>query len=389
MQKVVKLKLEPDEAQAEALLSDLLLVNHMANQVAQKAMEQQCFSNFMLRKHTYADLRAAGLASQCAQHVIKKVCDAYKTRKSRARNGGYGKPDSERYQRVMGKAVSFREKAAQPFDRRNMSWDRTNQLVALTFMTGRRITDIPYVGREADLEAIATLPVGECYVYRDRAGRWFIVATVSVETLDPAVPKGYLGVDMGIVNLATVADERGVLVADWSGGAVTARRKKNAKVRASLQRKGTRSAKRRLKARSGREQRFMRDVNHQVSKTIIAEAKRTGSGVAVERLRGIRDRVRLRKPQRAMVHSWAFAQLGQFLHYKGCEAGVEVVEVDPRHTSQRCSSCGMVDRKSRRSQASYQCVHCGFSLGADHNAAVNIALRAVSTATQRVAVNLP
>ena len=257
-----------------------------------------------------------------------------------------------------------------------MSWDHKNQLVALTFCTGARITDISYTGREADLRAVAELPVGECDAYRDRAGSWFLVATVSIETPPVVQPGSYLGVDMGIVNLATLADEQGKLIENWSGGAITQRRRKNLKLRTSLQKKGTLSAKRRLKARSQRESRFMRDVNHQISKSIIARAQRTGSGVAVERLRGIRDRVRLKKPQRAMVHGWAFAQLGEFLRYKGCEAGVEVVEVDPRNTSRLCSSCGRVDKRSRCNQSTYRCVHCGFSLGADHNAAVNIARRA-------------
>ncbi|WP_442916388.1 zinc ribbon domain-containing protein [Lentzea sp. DG1S-22] len=66
---------------------------------------------------------------------------------------------------------------------------------------------------------------------------------------------------------------------------------------------------------------------------------------------GIRERVRLRKPQRAMVHSWAFAQLGRFLAYKAERAGVVLLKVDPAHTSQQCSGCGEIDKKNRRSQA--------------------------------------
>jgi putative transposase len=70
----------------------------------------------------------------------------------------------------------------------------------------------------------------------------------------------------------------------------------------------------------------------------VAEAERTGHGIAVEELTGIRERVRLRKPQRATLHSWAFAQLGSFLAYKAKQAGVAFVEVDPAYTSQMCSA---------------------------------------------------
>jgi IS605 OrfB family transposase len=124
-------------------------------------------------------------------------------------------------------------------------------------------------------------------------------------------------------------------------------------------------------------QRFAADVNHQISKRIVAEAERTGRGIAVEDLGGIRGRVRLRKPQRATLHSWAFAQLGQFLAYKAEQVGVVFVQVDPAYTSQQCHRCGSIDKKNRRSQASFICGRCGFVGHADHNAARNIAQRGV------------
>jgi putative transposase len=144
-----------------------------------------------------------------------------------------------------------------------------------------------------------------------------------------------------------------------------------------LQAKKTSSARRLLKKRRRKEARFAADINHQISKRIVAEAQRTGRGIAVEQLGGIRARVRLRKPQRAAVHSWAFAQLGGFLGYKAKAAGVAFVEVDPAYTSQTCSACGWVDKHNRRSQSEFECGRCGFVGHADHNAAINIAARGV------------
>ena len=109
----------------------------------------------------------------------------------------------------------------------------------------------------------------------------------------------------------------------------------------------------------------------------MAEAKRTGRGIAVEELGGIRDRVRLRKPQRVTLHSWAFAKLGGYLAYKAAAGGVAFVEVDPAYTSQTCHKCGWVDKQNRRSQSEFECGRCGFVGHADHNAAVNIARRGV------------
>lgn len=159
-----------------------------------------------------------------------------------------------------------------------------------------------------------------------RDGKWFLYAAVDVpEALLQQPAGGFLGVDLGVVNIATGSD------GDRTAGARRIRyRKRQQRLRARLQAKKTSSARRLLKKRRRKETRFAADINHQISKRIVAEAQRTGRGIAVEQLDGIRARVRLRKPQRAAVHSWAFAQLGAFVAYKAKQAGVAFVEVDPR-----------------------------------------------------------
>ena len=147
-------------------------------------------------------------------------------------------------------------------------------------------------------------------IFRD--GSFYLHATVDTDAPDQVVPAddptGWLGVDLGIVNLAvTTADDPAELDVRWSGGAVTARRKKNETMRSALQKVGTKSAKRKLKKRRRKETRYATDINHQLSKTIVAQAQRTGQGIALEDLSGIRDRVRLARNQRQQLHSWAYA----------------------------------------------------------------------------------
>jgi putative transposase len=137
--------------------------------------------------------------------------------------------------------------------------------------------------------------------------------------------------------------------------------------------KGTKSAKRKLKRRAGREARHATHINHKIAKDIVAEAQRTGRGIGLENLTGIRARARLRKPQRVTFHSWSFAQLGRFIAYKAKRAGVPVVHVDPAYTSQCCSWCGHVEKANRPSQDLFICRSCGVVAHADHNAARNIA----------------
>ncbi|MEU2615925.1 transposase [Micromonospora sp. NPDC007271] len=149
------------------------------------------------------------------------------------------------------------------------------------------------------------------------------------------------------------------------------------RLRKRLQEKDTKSAKRLLARRRRKETRHTANSNHSIAKSIVTEAARTGRGIAVEKLTGIRDRVRLRKPQRVTLHSWAFQQLGAFLVYKARRAGVPLVQVDPRYTSQTCAACGYRDKRNRPDQETFICRSCGVVAHADHNAARNIASRGV------------
>ncbi|HKH53024.1 MAG TPA: transposase [Mycobacterium sp.] len=208
---------------------------------------------------------------------------------------------------------------------------------------------------------------------------------------------GWIGVDLGVQNIAVTSDRalaRELMTSYGSDapdgaagrGSVKDRRTRNRELRQRLQKKNTKSAKRLLRKRARTEARFAADVNHQISKRIVAEAERTGRGIAVEELTGIRERVRLRKPQRAAHASWAFAQLGAFLTYKAARAGVPLVQVDPAYTSQRCTHCGYIDRRNRTSQAEFVCRDCGFTAEhADILGADNIALRAADTWAQSTA----
>ncbi|MDX3226364.1 transposase [Streptomyces sp. ME19-01-6] len=180
-----------------------------------------------------------------------------------------------------------------------------------------------------------------------------------------------LGIDLGIVNIATTSD--GVIMA---GRALNRTRTRERALCAKLQKKNTPSARRRLKKRRRKEARRTKDINHKIAKHVVAEAERTGRGIALEDLGGIRERVRLTKPQRATLHSWAFHQLGQFMAYKARKAGVPVVHVDPAYTSRTCAECGHIDKANRVSQAWFACRNCGFVDHADRNGSRNIRARA-------------
>jgi putative transposase len=359
------------------LEATLRACNNAASWLSAAMQAGRVHDKYGAQKRFYAEIRERfGLSAQPTIRVIGKVADAYTARRANVAAGNYGPPGSRRRSKVEQSPIGFRPLAAQPFDVRCLSWQFPDELsraatVSIWTVAGR-LKNIVIMGDPKQLMQLRARPVGESdLICRD--GKWFLHATIEAPEaplVDPV--NGFVGVDMDIVNIAsTSTGERA------SGDRLNRYRKRQARLRKRLQAKKTSSARRLLKKRRRNEARFAADVNHQISKRIVAEAQRTGHGIAVEELTGIRERVRLRKPQRVALHSWAFAQLGSFLAYKAKQAGVAFVQVDPAYTSQTCSACGWVDKRNRRSQAGFDCGRCDFVGHADHNAAINIASRGV------------
>ncbi|MET9089104.1 transposase [Streptomyces sp. NPDC004237] len=371
MKLVVQVRLLPTPVQAAALEATLRACNEAATWASSVAFEKGVKSNFALREHTYGEVKARwGLGAQAAQHVIKKTCDAYATLRANLRAGNLGRPGSKRYRRALEKPVVFRPEGAQPYDDRMLSWQIDRRRVSVWTTTGR-IKDVPFTAAPEQLATLALYRKGESDLLR-RDGIWFLNATCEVpEAPLNTDPVDFLGIDLGIVNIATTSD--GEIMA---GRELNRIRTRERSLRTKLQKKNTPSAKRRLKKRRRKEARRAKDINHKIAKHVVAEAERTGRGIALEDLTGIRERVRLRKPQRATHSSWAFAQLGQFIAYKARRAGVPVVYVDPAYTSRTCAECGHLDRANRVSQAWFACRSCGFVDHADRNSSRNIRARA-------------
>lgn len=371
MKLVVAVRLFPAASQEAALRDTLALCNRAANMVSARAFETRVTEKQSLQRLVYGDLKEMGLSAQPAIHVARKVAGAYVTLKAGIRAGNLGESGSKRRVKAESKPIRFRPDAAQPFDDRCLSWQPGRRTVSI-WTTAGRMAGIPFRCSDAQYEQLREYRCGESdLLHRD--GKWYLYATCDIPEPDLAEPDGFTGVDLGIANIATTDDGT-----RHSGKHLNRHRHRARHLRRKLQAKGTRSAKRLLRKRSRKEARFAADTNHVIAKRIVTEAERTGRGIALEDLGGIRGRVRLRKPQRVTLHSWAFAQLGQYIAYKAARAGVPLVYVDPAYTSQMCSSCGHVSKKNRPSQATFCCTSCGFAEHADVNAARNIAARGVA-----------
>lgn len=353
----VTVRVTPDRQQGAALAATLRACNAAANAVAAAAREG-AVTERQMRGACYTRLKSEfGLGAQAAQQCIRKVVDARRTAKKQKR----GRPDS----------VKFRPMSSQAFDDRCLSWQADSDTVSI-WTTAGRLRGVRICPTDEQRKLLARRRGESNLVWRD--GMWFLAATVDVEP-EPfnENPAGWIGVDLGQAEIAVTSTGQ-----FHSGKTVSAVRARHHHTRQKLQRKGTRSAKRLLRKRRRKEARFVRDTNHRISKSIVREAQRTGTGIALENLEGIRDRVTVRKPQRRAMHSWSFHQLRSFVTYKAERAGVPVVVVDPAYTSQACPGCGNTSRRNRPRRDTFCCTDCGLAGHADLIAAANIAQRAVS-----------
>ena len=201
---------------------------------------------------------------------------------------------------------------------------------------------------------------------KTRQGDYYINIVVEVPTQPRNKTPKVLGVDVGLRDIASTSTGK-----SWDGKQLRETRAKFARVRASIQSKRTKSSKRLLRRLSGRERRFQKWVNHNISKQLVTEAKEFGV-IAFEDLTGIRQRAKVRKSQKREHNSWAFYQLRLLSEYKANVAGIDLILVDPRYTSKTCNCCKVIGLRNGKN---FSCVNklCGWVGDADHNGALNIA----------------
>lgn len=183
--------------------------------------------------------------------------------------------------------------------------------------------------------------------------------------------KHVVGIDRGLRFLTTTFDEKSQSYFT-SGKSISRKRQHYLKRRQILQNLNTKSAKRKLKKLSGKENRWMTDVNHQLSKTLIQKYGNNTLYV-LEDLTNISFEINRSKQFNQSITSWSFYQLEQFLTYKAAASQSQVLTVDAHYTSQRCPKCGTV-RKENRNHALhlYQCANCGYQSNDDRIGAMNI-----------------
>jgi len=351
MKLIATVKLNPTEEQANALLATLERANDACNYISERAWEKQTFNRYKIQQLCYYEVKEQfKLSAQLAIRCIAKVADAYLLDK--------------KIQRV------FKQYGSIAYDDRILKYYTDRSRVSIWTLGGRE--HIPFFCGESQRTLLQTRHGESDLIYRN--GNFYLFATADIEEPPPEEVNKYLGIDLGVVNIAVDSDGE-----IHTAEAIDKVRVCYANLKDSLQRYGSKNAKRKLKKLSGREKRFRKDRNHCISKQLVEKAKDTKRGIALENLNGIRQRTTVKKSQRARHHTWSFSQLRQFVEYKAKRFGVLIVLVNPRNTSKTCAHCGHLDKRNRKSQSHFECTSCGHVAIADVNAAENIsALAAVN-----------
>ena len=348
MQITVTVKLKTTPQQHAALLQTMQTCNAACDLISQLAFEGKTFRQFDLHKEAYYNVREAfGLPAQHVVRSVAKVAHAYKLDTNTLR--------------------TFQPTGAIEFDVHLLTWKVQEQITRITTTQGR--LQIPFQCSGAQKELLMGKRSQSDLILRD--GFFYLSCAVTVKETPPFVPIGVMGIDLGIVNIATDSEGN-----TYTGALIKRIRKKYRRLRQLLSPRKTSSARKHRKKMARKEARFVKDTNHSISKELVQRALDRQKALAVETLTGIRGRGNgLSRAFRTELNSWAFLQLKSLLSYKSLQAGVTLIEVDPRYSSQTCSTCGHCERANRKTQERFCCVCCGLEMHADFNAALNLKAR--------------
>ncbi len=260
MKLTIQLQLLPTPSQAELLLATMTRFNEAASFAAEQGFTAGVFSPPSVHKIAYQEIRERfGLGAQLAVRAIGKAVECFSRDKT--------------------VCPVFLPLGAVTYDQRNLAFKGLDK-VSLATLTGREVIGMVY--GEYQRERFDRIK-GQCDLIT-RGGKFYLLATIDLPEAPPMPVKDFVGVDLGIVNLATTNDGEA-----FTGKPTDRYRRRRTTARKQYQRKGTKNARRRLRLMSGRQRRFQTWQNHNISKRIVGKAKALGFGIAIEDLKGIRD----------------------------------------------------------------------------------------------------
>lgn len=380
----VKLKLE-DPKISDSFKRTMEQYRQACNYISQYIFDHDfVLGQNKLSKALYQDIRQQfGLKSQMTQSAIRNVVAHYRTVKTQLSQKPYRYDSGEKDDRGraiwksakrdltwLWKPIYF--KRPQVDLQRNRDWSilKNGQMSLNTINKRVKVTPVCH-GFDQYLDHTWKFGIAKLL---HEGNKWVlhISATKKLPDVNLSEINNVVGLDRGLRFITNSYDSHGKSLF-FNGKQLTAKRTHYKKLRTQLQSKGTKSAKRRLKKIGQRENRWMTDVDHQITKALV-EHYGPKTLFVLEDLTNVRKVTeKVRKNRRYEQVSWAFYQFEQNLIYKSNLNQCLVLKVDAHYTSQRCPKCGQI-RKANRDHDShvYVCQHCGYSSNDDRIGAMNI-----------------
>ena len=342
---------------SKALLDETMSVySDACNYVSEYVFRTHDLKQFSLNKILYSTLREKfGLKSQMAQSVFKTVIARYKTILENQKEWIQPSFKKPQYDLVW-----------------NRDYSLTQNCFSVNTLNGR--VKLPYFAEGMSKyfdHAIYKFGTAKLV---NKHGKYFlhIPVTYDIEESNISDVCNVVGIDRGINFVVATYDSKHKS-AFVSGKTIKQKRAHYSKLRKELQMRQTPSARRRLLAIGQRENRWMHDVNHQVSKALV-ENNPKHTLFVLEDLSGVRNVTeRVRTKDRYVSVSWSFYDLEQKLIYKAKQNQSVVIKVDPRYTSQCCPVCGHIEKANRNKKIHlFTCKNCGYKSNDDRIGAMNL-----------------
>lgn len=379
--KTIKLRINATPEQIELFRQTTEQYRQACNFVSQYIFDNAFDLAYLsLNRALYADIRSRfGLKSQMAQSSIKTTIAKYRTVKHQLFQKPYKYKDENGDWHFIGrtlewlwKPVFFKRPQVDLVRRGDYSFVDGEKVLSISTLNGR--VKCSFFGEPFAAYLDGSYSIGTAKLV-ELNGLWYlhIPVTKAVEDFEKENVKHVVGIDRGLRFVTVSYDEQGK-TEFVSGKKIATKRRKFQEVRRQLQSKGTKSAKHRLKSMSGRENRWMSDVNHQISKTLVRKYGENTLFV-LEDLASVNfEESNLSRcaKQNYALRSWSFYQLEQFLTYKAHENKSEVLKVSAKYTSQRCPKCGTIRKENRDHHKHLYSCQCGYKSNDDRVGAMNI-----------------
>ena len=352
-----KLQILVSPSDKQVICDTMKAYSDACNYVSEYIYKTHDLSRYSVQEDTYRQVREVyGLRSQMAVSCVRTVIAKYRTILEN--------------QKEWIKPV-FRLPQLDLVWNRDYSLNSKNDIFSVNTLKGR--VKVPFHKNGFEQYFSDDCKFGTARLV-NKHGRFFlhVPVTYEISELKKSEVSNVVGIDRGIRFLAATYDSKG-RSRFYDGNAVKQKRARYKALRKQLQQVGTPSSRRRIKAIGQRENRWMNDVNHCISKALV-ESNPDGTLFVIEDLSGVRKATeRVRTKDRYVSVSWSFYDLEQKLSYKALKHHQLVEKVDPAYTSQTCPKCGHTEKANRNKKLHmFCCKNCGYRSNDDRIGAMNL-----------------